>query len=62
MPDESEELKKLKGDFAMVLEVLRSVLRKSQEIQTTGEELKQANELLSALLGRYQVPPIPPLR
>ena len=50
MSDESEELKKLKGDFAIVLEVLRCVLRKSQGIQTTGEELKQANQILSALL------------
>ena len=62
MPDESQELKKVKGDFALTLEVLRCVLRESQGIETTSEELKRVNQLLSALLERYEVPPIPPLR
>jgi len=56
MPDEPEELKKLKGDFTIVLEVLRCVLRKSQGIQTTSEELKPANQVLGALLAEYEVP------
>jgi hypothetical protein len=43
MPDESEEIKKLKADFSMVLEVPGEFfLRKSQGIQTTGEELNRA--------------------
>jgi hypothetical protein len=62
MADEPEELKRLKGDFALALEVVRCVLRKCQGIQATGEELKRANQILSASLDEYEVPPIPPLR
>ena len=61
MPEESEELKKLKGDFALVLEVLRCVLRKSQGIHRTGE-VARGNRILSAVLDEYEVPSMPPLR
>ena len=47
MPD---ELEKLKGDFALTLEVLRCVLRRTQRVQTTEDELKSANQILSASL------------
>jgi hypothetical protein len=56
-PDESEETKKLKADFSMVLEVLRCVSKKCQGIQTSGEKLKGANQILSASLEEYEVPP-----
>jgi hypothetical protein len=56
--DESEKTKKLKADFSMVMEVLGCVLRKCQGIQTSGEELNQANQILKALLEEYKVPPI----
>jgi hypothetical protein len=62
MPDESDELKKLKADFALSLEVLRCVLRMSQGIQVTREELNQSNQVLSMLLEKYRVAPIAPLR
>jgi hypothetical protein len=53
MPCESEDIKKIKADFSMVLEVLRCALRKSRWIQTTEEESKRANQILSALLEEY---------
>jgi hypothetical protein len=51
-----KELEKLRGDFALTLEVLRCVLRKAQGIATTEAELKRVNEILSALLQEYEVP------
>jgi hypothetical protein len=42
----------------LVLEVLRCVLRKSQGIEATWEEFKRANQILSALLDEYAVPPL----
>jgi hypothetical protein len=62
LSDEFEELEKLKGDFALTLEVLRCVLRKVQGIQTAEAEVKRANEILSLLLEDYNVPRIPPQR
>jgi hypothetical protein len=46
---------------ALALEVLRCVMRKSQGIQFSSEELKQADEILGDLIEQYQ-PPLPPSR
>jgi hypothetical protein len=59
MPDELENqraLEKLQANFALTLEVLRCVLRRSQGIQTTEAELRRSNEVLNALLQEYEVP------
>ena len=43
-PCMADNIEKLKGDFALTLEVLRCALRRSQGIQTTEFEVKRANQ------------------
>jgi hypothetical protein len=62
MPDESERLKKLEGDFAKALEVIQYLVTRDEGILLTREHSKRAKETLGQLVKDYEVPPERPFR
>ena len=62
MPDDSERLKKLEGDFAKALEVIQYLVIREEGILLTREHSKRAKETLGQLAKDYEVPPERPYR
>jgi hypothetical protein len=62
MPDDSERLKKLEGDFAKALEVIQYLVTRDEGILLTREHSTRAKETLGQLAKEYDVPPERPYR
>jgi hypothetical protein len=62
MPDESERLNKLEGDFAKVLAVIQYLVTRAEGKPMTREHFQEAKETLGQLAKDFKVPPVRPFR